>query len=157
MLNGMTYLSHIILLRAKLLRLIVIFAVLTFISGLVAAQEGEGEGEAAVVTGTQYIPIDPALVTNYGSTDRLRYVKVDVSLKVDGGDGTAQVQHHMPAIIDTVLTILSQQNNETISSLEGKEAMRASALEKISAFLVEEDGENFVQEILFTSFVAHTL
>lgn len=120
------------------------------------AEDAEGE-ESAAEQGTSYVKIDPAFVTNYGGTNRLRYVKVDVTLKVANGDGPAQIAHHMPVIKDKVLTLLSQQSSDDVASAEGKEAMRAESLAQIAEFLAAEDGESHLKEVLFTSFVAHTL
>ena len=114
-------------------------------------------GEEVEDTGSSYVKIDPAFVTNYGGTNRLRYVKVDVTLKVANGPGQAQVAHHLPVIKDSLLMLLSQQGNDTIDTVEGKEALRSESLAKIAELLAKEDGESHVQEVLFTSFVAHTL
>lgn len=115
------------------------------------------DAEAAMVTGSSYVKIDPAFVTNYGATTRLRYLKVDVTLKVANGKGPAQVAHHMPAIKDKMLSLFSQQSSEAVSSASGKEALRQESLNQISSIVEAEDGESFIQEVLFTDFVAHTL
>lgn len=120
------------------------------------AEETEEEGEAEPV-GSVYFAIDPPFVTNYGGTNRLRYVKVEVTLKVEGDGGVAQVTHHMPQIRDAFLTLFSQQSSEDINSIEGKEALRAKSLEEISSILQDEDDKNHLQEVLFTNFVAHSL
>ena len=124
-------------------------------SALSWAEEEAAEEE--IELGTSYVKINPAFVTNYGSTNRLRYVKVDVTLKVTNGSGPSQVQHHMPVIKDRILALLSEQNSEAIDTVEGKEALRSESLARIAEILAREDGESHVKEVLFTSFVAHTL
>ena len=119
-------------------------------------EETEGDGSESA-GGTIYFSIDPAFVTNYGGTDRLRYVKVEVTLKVDGEAGLSQINHHMPVIRDEMLSLFAQQTASSINSIEGKEELRAKSLEKISEAMLAEDDENHVLEVLFTNFVAHSL
>lgn len=121
------------------------------------SEDEEAEAEGQMITGSSYVKIDPAFVTNYGGTTRLRYLKVDVTLKVANGKGPAQVAHHMPAIKDKMLSLLSQQSSEAVGSASGKEALRQESLIQISEIVAAEDGESFIQEVLFTDFVAHTL
>lgn len=144
--------------QTKTTSLVSLFMTLVLLIGssLVFAEDEDGEGEEAV-SGTSYIQVEPAFVTNYGGTTRLRYVKVDVTLKVDNNGGADQVAHHMPVIKDKILTLLSQQSSEAINSFEGKESIRSTALAQIAELLQQEDGESYVKEVLFTSFVAHTL
>lgn len=119
-------------------------------------EETEGDGSESA-GGTIYFSIDPAFVTNYGGTDRLRYVKVEVTLKVDSEAGLSQINHHMPVIRDQMLSLFAMQTADSINSIEGKEELRAKSLEKISEAMLAEDDENHVLEVLFTNFVAHSL
>ena len=124
---------------------------------VVLAEEEQEEPETEESVPSVYFNVDPPFVTNYGGTDRLRYVKVEVTLKVAGNPGVTQVTHHMPMIRDKFLSLFAKQTSSNINTVEGKEAMRAEALENIGAFLADEDDESFLQEVLFTSFVAHSL
>lgn len=131
-------------------------AIIFFLSSLsfsVFASEEEVEVNEETPT-SRYVPIVDPFVTNYGGARRLRYVKVEVTLRVSGNDGEAQVAHHLPLIRDDILTLLSLQTNESIKSAEGKESIRVEALKNINALVSEEDGESFIEDLLFTSFVA---
>jgi len=122
------------------------------------AEDEEAEGEMTELsTAGVYFSVEPAFVTNYGTIDRLRYVKVEVTLKVAGDAGLGQVNHHMPRIRDEMLSLFGQQTEAEINSIEGKEALRAKSLENINTILIAEDDESHVLEVLFTDFVAHSL
>ena len=138
------------------LALFLLVSALMLVMPLAGAEE-EGEDKAAGSVEPAYLNIDPPFVTNYGGTDRLRYVKVEVTLKVAGPDGVAQMNHHMPHIRDQFLTLFAQQTSASINSIEGKEKMRAEILANISEILAEEDDESHLLEVLFTNFVAHSL
>lgn len=102
-----------------------------------------------------YVAIEPALVTNYGGPGRLRYMSVDVSLRVSGIDGEQSVKHHMPIIKDALLNLFAIQSNETVDTAEGKEALRQQSFAAVSAILAEEEKKSLLEDILFTSFVVY--
>lgn len=102
-----------------------------------------------------YVAIEPALVTNYGGPGRLRYMSVEVSLRVAGSEGEASVTRHMPNIKDTLLSLFAIQTTETISDAAGKEALRVESFERVSAMLAEEDTESLLEDLLFTAFVVY--
>lgn len=128
-----------------------LFIVLLFTSWSVSAEE-EDEEEGEVVPSI-YVAVDPAFVSNYGGPGRLRYMKVEVSLRVKGPEGEASINHHLPNIKDSLLSLFSIQTNETLGTATGKEGLRIEALAKINALLIEEDKTSHLEDVLFTSFV----
>ncbi|MDG1292544.1 MAG: flagellar basal body-associated FliL family protein [Pseudomonadales bacterium] len=102
-----------------------------------------------------YVAIEPALVTNYGGPGRLRYMSVEISLRVIGIDGEQSVKHHMPYIKDALLNLFAIQSNETVDTAEGKEILRQQSFDAVSAILNEEEKESLLEDILFTSFVVY--
>lgn len=138
----------------KLLNRFFLQALIALVTPVLAIAE-EDEEEPAVPSA--YVEIEPAFVTNYGGAGRLRYMKVGVTLRVDGaeGRGEAQVMHHMPYIKDTLLGIFSIQTSATIGSAEGKETLRKQSYAAVSEILATEDETSYLQDLLFTSFIAH--
>lgn len=131
-------------------------AILAFIfwavygSGSVLAGEDEEPLAQSI-----YVAIEPALVTNYGGPGRLRYMSVEISLRVIGIDGEQSVKHHMPYIKDALLNLFAIQSNETVDTAEGKEILRQQSFDAVSAILSEEEKESLLEDILFTSFVVY--
>ena len=102
-----------------------------------------------------YVAIEPALVTNYGGPGRLRYMSVDVSLRVSGVEGEENVKHHMPYIKDAILNLFATQTSTTLDTAKGKEALRKETYEAVKSILLEEQKESLLEDILFTSFVVY--
>jgi flagellar protein FliL len=137
----------------------VIFLVMMLFCHPVMASSGasEGGGEAAQPApgsiASTYMKLEPPFITNYGvEKGRLRFMKVDVTLRIELG-GESPVVHHMPAIRHELVMLLSRQTPDSVASMEGKELMRQEALEAVRNVIVAEEGEQKVADLLFNSFV----
>ena len=116
---------------------------------LLAVPAHAQEGDAG-----NYLDIKPAFVVNYGGVGRLRYLKTDVTLRLGGGlNGQNQIRHHMPYIRHSIVMALSRAMEEDLSSMEGRELLRQRILEDVREMLIKEEGEQFVDDLLFSSFV----
>lgn len=119
-----------------------------FISFPLTAQE-EATEEA---DGVRYIDLNPALVTNYGGPGPLKYIKAEVSLRVDTQDAYRLVRYHMPSLRHALILVLSQQTEETVSTMEGKEQIRMQALSKLQSVMKVEERSALIEDVLFSSF-----
>ena len=64
------------------------------------------------------------------------------------------IKLHDPRIRNNMLLLLGTQTYDTISTMEGKEALRKQSLETIAKIVGEEGGEaKKVEDLYFTSFV----
>lgn len=104
-------------------------------SGGNAAGGGSGPAE-----GVNYIAITPPLIVNYGGPGKVRYIKAELSLRAENAADATEVTHHLPLIRDRLVSILSAQTEEVISSAEGKEYLRVYALAEINKALLEVEG-----------------
>jgi len=64
-----------------------------------------------------------------------------------------QVKNHMPVIRNNLVLLFSSQTYDSVSTLEGKEALREEALTVIQKILEEETGDPGIEAVYFTSFV----
>ena len=112
----------------KISLLMIAFSV-TLSSSFVFANSGGGE---KFIDGVNYLPIKPALVVNYGGSGKVKYIKADISLRVEDAHAAEEVSHHMPLIRDTLIMLLSSMTDEQVGSGEGKELMREEALTRIN-------------------------
>jgi flagellar basal body-associated protein FliL len=103
---------------------------LVFFASTVHANE-----DAAFAEGINYLPIKPALVVNYGGPGKVKYIKAEISMRVEDAKAAEEVTHHMPLVRDTLIMLLSSMTDEQVSSGEGKELMRQQALAKVNAAL----------------------
>ena len=99
-----------------------------------------------------YVELKPAFVTNYQAR-KMGYLKADVTLKVKGGQTAEAVDRHKPAIRHHLVMLFSSQTMEALSSLEGKEMLKETALSEVVSALQEEGEPAEIEDILFTSFI----
>lgn len=92
-------------------------------------------GGETFVEGINYLPIKPPIVVNYGgpgNSGKVKYIKAEISLRVEDAHAAAEVSHHMPLIRDTLIMLLSSVTDQQLSSGEGKDEIRTEALEKVN-------------------------
>jgi len=115
--------------------------------------QDEAEADAPPPASTsQYVELRPAFVTNFGGPGKLRYMKAEITLRV-GTEGMSSIRQHMPYLRHVIIRTLSNQTEEDISSMEGKELLRQACLEAVRGVLVEENGSHAVNDLLFNSLI----
>lgn len=114
--------------------------------GLVAAGAMASGGGNAPAEGVNYIAIAPPLIVNYGGADKVRYIKAELSLRAENATDAAEVMHHLPLIRDRLVSILSAQTDDIISTAEGKEYLRVYALAEINKALLKVEGHDHHDE-----------
>ena len=109
---------------------------------LCAGQQAQASGGAAAAApvGVQYVDIDPPILVNYGGPGRIKYLKLEMSVRVGNGEVAGHIKHNMPLIRNNLILLFSKQTEEAVSSGEGKEAMRQQALAEVRAILEKETG-----------------
>lgn len=120
---------------------------LTLVASPVLAEE-----EAAAPT-AQYVELKPAFVGTLGSGPRIQYLKADVALRTDDPAAVERIHYHDALIRNALVFLFSEQLPENLSTLEGKEALRASALAAVQKVLEEEEGDPLVDDLLFTNLI----
>ncbi len=130
-------------------------SILVFLYGhSVLAEDEKSEGEApAVLERPIYVPVKPAFVVNYGGPGKLKYMKLEISLRVEDTNASNAARHHMPLIRDYLVTAFSRLRDEDVDSQQAKEQVRLSALEGVQELLMREDGEQGVIGLYFNNFV----
>lgn len=108
--------------------------------GLIAANAFASGGGNAPAEGVNYIAITPPLIVNYGGPGKVRYIKAELSLRAENATDAGEVMHHLPLIRDRLVSILSAQTEEVISTAEGKEYLRVYALAEINKALLKVEG-----------------
>lgn len=128
-----------------------VFLLLLMAQLLVMPAYAEDEAEVAEDE-VRYLDIKPAIVTNYGGPGRMSYIKVEVSLQVDSQEEFTTVFHHFPSIRHELVMLFGRQTDESIAIGDPREAIRAEALAKINAIMMEEEEAEMVDDLLFSSF-----
>ncbi|MGB0466977.1 MAG: flagellar basal body-associated FliL family protein [Pontibacterium sp.] len=99
-----------------------------------------------------YIELKP-LLTNYGGPGKVRFVKCEVTIQVSAPAAHHAVNFHMPQIRNDIVFLLSDQTHEQMTSIEAQSDLAKKALDLVQNILVEEEGEAFVTDLFFTSFM----
>lgn len=113
----------------------------------------EGEESAVAGPAVQYIYFEPALVVNYGSTGRMKFLRTDVALRVSSVESAAIVSHHKPYIRNSLVMLFSGQEGEVMNTSQGREVLRREALEAVQALMTELEGVPAVDDLFFNNFV----
>jgi len=129
--------------RAILLAILLLLAVPL---SLQAADEGKKESPAPII----YYPIKPSLVANLASGGR--YIRCDIQLMTNDESLMEDLRRHDPAIRNTLLLLLSDQDGNKIKTPQGKETLRREALAQVNAVIKKETGKKSLKALFFTTF-----
>ncbi|MBM7063233.1 flagellar basal body-associated protein FliL [Pseudomonas sp. UL073] len=120
---------------------------------LAAFANEEKEGKEGAEQQVAYVGLVPAIVGNFGNGPRLKFFKADIALRVTGSEAKAKVEHHEPLIRNQLVMLFSQQTEQTLSTLEAKEALRQEALKQVQQVLTQEEGKPLVDDLLFNNLI----
>lgn len=126
--------------------------ILILLAPLIALPLAAAEEAAEDADGIRYIELKPAFVTNYGGPGRLKYIKTEISLRVDTQQAYRLVRHHMPSLRHALIMVLTQQTDDSVDTMEGKEQIRMQSLSSLQEIMKQEEGEPYIEDVLFSSF-----
>ena len=118
-----------------------------------AAAPGHGEPAGHGAAGAVYLAFDPPFVVNFEEDGTVRFLQVSVEVLVGSEALAEQVRRHMPVLRDRMILLLSSQTYATLSTREGKEGLRAQALDDLRGLLRERLGTDALGGLYFTGFV----
>lgn len=122
--------------------------------GLLLAGSALAQDDPAPKTEALYVPLVPPFVVNYGGVGKLRYLKAEMTVRVNSLDAASRLRHHMPAVRDRLVTLLSAQDALVIDTQEGKAQLRQDALTEVRQVIeLEEGGESGVVDVFFDNLV----
>ena len=110
------------------------------------------EEDAAAPT-AQYVELKPSFVGTLGGGPKIQYLKADVALRTNDAAAVERIHYHDALIRNALVFLFSEQLPENLGTLEGKEALRASALAVVQSVLGEEEGAPLVYDLLFTNLI----
>lgn len=120
------------------------------------AEEAAGDGAPEAIGGVvRYVELKPTFVTNFGVSDtgHMQYVKADVTVRVSNKDAEYAARYHLPALRNSLVLLLSRQDEATMASTAGRETLKAEALAELREVLAAEEGQPHIEDLMFTNFV----
>lgn len=118
----------------------------------VAAAEDEATTPLAEV---RYVELQPTFVSNFGysETGRLKYLKADVTLRVSTQAAEMSLRYHLPYLRNNLLLLFARQEESNVTTSEGRDQLRQTALDDLRALMTEEEGDPLIEDLMFNNFV----
>ena len=102
----------------------------------------------------RYINLDPPFVVNFESESMVRFLQVTIDVMTRDPAVETLVKDNDPRVRNDLLMILGNQSYESVSTLEGKEALRQRCLESVRVIVREMGGDaTKIEALYFTAFV----
>lgn len=118
------------------------------------AKEGADAKHEAPKAPAVYVEFDPPFVVNFEAKGLMRFLQVSVQVMTRDQPTADLIKQHDPMLRNDLLLLLGNQTYETISTREGKEALRHEALKAVAKVVASEGGDpKLVEQLYFTSFV----
>jgi flagellar FliL protein len=101
-----------------------------------------------------YVPLDPPFVANFQGDQQVRFLQITAQLMTHDPKTVEALKASDPIIRNDLLLLFSNQKASDLGTNEGKEKLRASALEAVRKVLAANGGKpEKVDAVLFTTFV----
>lgn len=118
-------------------------------------EEGEHAEEHAEPTGPAiYVPLDPPFVVSFSDEGGdSRFLQLTLQAMARSEHTVEAIKTHGPAIRNAFLFLISAYKVEDLTTLEGKERLRAAMLASANEIMTKNTGEPGIEELFFTSLV----
>jgi len=102
-----------------------------------------------------YYGFEPSIITNYIAVKKkMGYVRISVELMIESSSNFEIVEHHAPLLRDAIITIIGQQPESKIKSINGRHEIQRLCEDKIKALLKRETGGTLIKKLLFTQWLS---
>jgi len=101
-----------------------------------------------------YFGFEPSIVTNYVAVKKkMGYVRLSVELMISESADYEAVEHHSPLLRDAIITIIGQQPESKIKSINGRQEIQKLCEVKVKNLLTKETGKPLIKKLLFTQWL----
>ena len=102
----------------------------------------------------RYVNLDPPFVVNFEAESVVRFQQVTVGVMTRDPAVEQIVKENDPRVRNDLLMFLGNQTYATVSTLDGKEALRTRCLDAVRGIVKEMGGDpKKIEALYFTSFV----
>jgi len=101
----------------------------------------------------KYVPLDPPFVVSFDEEDGTRYVQLQVQAMTRSEKTIDEIKKHAPALRNAFLFLLGGFKLEELTTLAGKEKLRADLTTKANEVLAKNGSQGEIEELYFTNFV----
>lgn len=82
------------------------------------------------------------------------YVRISVELMIENSSHFEIVEHHDPLLRDAIITIIGQQPESKIKSINGRHEIQRLCEDKVKEILKKETGGTLIKKLLFTQWLS---
>jgi flagellar FliL protein len=101
-----------------------------------------------------YFGFEPSIITNYVAVKKkLGYVRITVELMIEDSSNYETVEHHAPLLRDAIITIIGQQPESKVRSINGRQEIQRLCEIKVKNLLTKETGQPLIKKLLFTQWL----
>jgi len=101
-----------------------------------------------------YFGFEPSIITNYVAVKKkIGYVRLTVELMIHDASNYEAVEHHAPLLRDAIITIIGQQSEAKIKSINGRHEIQKLCEDKVKTLLQKETGKTLIKKLLFTQWL----
>ncbi|HTV78772.1 MAG TPA: flagellar basal body-associated FliL family protein [Steroidobacteraceae bacterium] len=101
-----------------------------------------------------YVALDPPFVANFQGDQQVRFLQVTAQIMTHDAKTVEALKAADPIIRNDLLLLFSNQKASDLATNDGKEKLRAAALEAVRKVLAANEGKpEKVDAVLFTTFV----
>jgi flagellar FliL protein len=101
-----------------------------------------------------YFGFEPSIITNYVAVKKkLGYVRLTVELMIEDSSNYDTVEHHAPLLRDAIITIIGQQPESKVRSINGRQEIQRLCEIKVQNLLTKETGQPLIKKLLFTQWL----
>ena len=118
-----------------------------------AAADPEKAEKKEPLEPAQYVPLDPPFVVSFDEEDGTRYVQLQIQAMARKEKTIEEVKKHSPALRNSFLFLLGSYKLTELTTLAGKEKLRADLTTKANEVLAKNGSEGQIEELYFTNFV----
>ena len=117
------------------------------------AGEAKAKEEAEAVGPAIYYELKPEFIVNFEGNQKANYLQITMQLMTRTPGVVKILEEDDPLIRNNILLLFSGQKYDELSTLAGKEKLRAEVLKAVQQIVKTEFGKPAVEAVYFTSFI----
>jgi flagellar FliL protein len=100
-----------------------------------------------------YHNVQPEFVVNFPGKSRVKFLMIEMSVATRDEEVLTVLSDHDPELRNSLLLLLSEQDSEALKTVEGKQALQKSAIERIEEVVGKYYRNDRVLDVLITRLV----
>lgn len=126
-----------------------LLSILALMIGLHGPAHASEKKDESATPKTTYLELQPSVVVNLAKGGK--HLRLDAQLMLKSEADLAEIKPHVPAIINQLILLASDQDGSLLKEAEGKEHLRKAALMAVNGVIKELTGKDQVVSDLFFS------